>query len=87
MLDNCQKILQAHKEIAHQRGDDKTYCPSEVAKKVFGSNWREHMQDVRKVADRLVTENKLKILQKGEVLRCLPTEAKGPIRLQRSGET
>lgn len=82
-MENFDTIKETHIKFAHQRGEHKSYCPSEVAKEVFDSNWRNYMAEVRKVADELVIDKKLIVLQQGSILKCLPTEAKGPIRLRK----
>ena len=86
MISNFDAIKDTHLQMAKQRGRNKTYCPSEVAKSVFGPEWREHMDVVREVADKLVADNKLNVLQKGLIVTHLPTKAKGPIRLQSRGQ-
>ena len=77
-----EKIKALHLQFAFDRGLEKTYCPSEVAKKFAPTNWREYMGLVREVADELITSNKLEVLQKGEIMNCKATEAVGPIRLR-----
>lgn len=78
------KLRNLHLDLAQQRGLEKTYCPSEVAKLYNPDNWREEMDTVRKVADELVKENKLVVMQEGEEIEELPSIAKGPIRLRRT---
>lgn len=77
-----EKILQSHLRFAEERGSDKTYCPSEVARELYDDNWRDKMIEVRAVADVLVKDKKLNVLQKGIIQTQLPSELKGPIRLQ-----
>lgn len=67
-------IAAALMDLAHQRGADKTFCPSEAAR-ALSSDWRDLMPHVRAVAATLP----LKATQKGKVVD--PVEAKGPIRL------
>lgn len=75
------KIREFHLAFAEERGTDKTYCPSEVAKKVAPTDWRRKMDKVREVADRLVKAGDLIVLQKGCIIKEKPSKAKGPIRL------
>lgn len=77
-------IQNTHLQFAEARGFDKTYCPSEVARKLFSDNWRDKMDLVREVANELVKNEKLVVLQKGEIRTDLPSELKGPIRLRKS---
>lgn len=75
-------IQQTHLQLAESRGLDKTYCPSEVARELFPDDWRDKMDLVRAVADELVKNGKLVVLQKGAIKTSLPSELKGPIRLR-----
>ncbi|MGI4806162.1 MAG: DUF3253 domain-containing protein [Janthinobacterium lividum] len=67
-------------EMATDRGAEKTICPSEVARKMFGASWREHMQTVRDIAFDLASDNQVVIMQKGQKVD--PKEIKGPIRIR-----
>ena len=60
--------------LAAARGPDKTFCPSEAARKLC-EDWRGVMPDVRRVAATLP----LRATQKGTPVD--PLVAKGPIRL------
>lgn len=55
-------------------------CPSEVARHVFPETWRDHLEDVRMAARRLVARDLLQITQGGQAVD--PSIAKGPIRLR-----
>ena len=57
-----------------------TICPSEVARKLGGEEWRSLMQPTRQAARRLVAQGELEITQRGQVVD--PSFAKGPIRLR-----
>ncbi|MEM9908397.1 MAG: DUF3253 domain-containing protein [Cyanobacteria bacterium P01_D01_bin.44] len=61
-----------------QRGPDKTICPSEVARALGGSNWRDLMEAVREQGQQLAKEGKIWVMQKGE--RVDAAQVKGPIR-------
>jgi len=73
----------SHLKFAEERGLEKTYCPSEVARELFKKDWRDNMDLVRKVADKLVKSGDLLVLQKGEIKSGLPSKLKGPIRLRK----
>ncbi|MGB3590269.1 MAG: DUF3253 domain-containing protein [Nonlabens sp.] len=68
--------------FALERGSHKTFCPSEVARRLFKDDWRDQMNCVRLIADSLVQQNHLQVLQKGVIQNTLPSKLKGPIRLQ-----
>lgn len=65
------------------RGQKSSLCPSEVARAMWPDDerWREHMEDVRRVARRLVAERRAVILQKGRIVD--PSTARGAIRIRR----
>lgn len=67
-------------ELATARGTDKTICPSEVARNMFGENWRTNMQNVRDAAFDLEAINEILIMQKGQKVD--PKKVKGPIRIR-----
>lgn len=79
------KIRNSHLKFAEDRGLEKTFCPSEVARKLFPENWRDKMDLVRKVADGLVESGQLVALQNGEIKSELPSALIGPIRLRKKG--
>ena len=66
-------------ELLSQRARDATICPSEI---LTGSEKQdpELMEKVRQAARILVSQNKIQILQKGQIVE--PATAKGPIRLR-----
>lgn len=82
-MNTTEQIIKSHLKFAEERGFEKTYCPSEVAKELFPENWRDKMNLVREIADKLVIENKLVVLQKGIIKTELPSKLTGPIRLQK----
>ena len=63
--------------LAAERADDKTFCPSEAARRL-AKDWRPLMPDIRRVATTLP----LSATQKGKPVD--PLTAKGPIRLSRA---
>jgi len=66
--------------MATERGADKTICPSEVAREMFGENWRTKMQLIRDEAFDLAAKNQVVVTQKGKKID--PGNFKGPIRIQ-----
>jgi hypothetical protein len=69
-------------EMLDRRAAGASICPSEVARGCFGDEWREHMEEVRRAARRLVAAGEVEITQKGQVVD--PSRAKGPIRIRKS---
>ncbi|MGF1450504.1 MAG: DUF3253 domain-containing protein [Opitutales bacterium] len=71
----------ALRELARERGPEKSFCPSEAARRWRPQDWREAMDEVRKAARRLARSGELVITQGGKVV---PPDAdiKGPIRLR-----
>lgn len=65
-------------EFARKRGENKTFCPSEIARSIDQENWRELMHSVRLEGKKMVSENLLICTQKGKPMD--PLLAKGPIR-------
>lgn len=74
-------LRQEMRRLAEQRGDDKTFCPSEVAR-ALASDWRPLMDRVREVARQEVASGRLVVLQKGRPVDL--ATARGPIRLRRA---
>jgi hypothetical protein len=83
-------------EILHQveqRGADKSICPSEVARALFGQTppiadgaaWQSLLGSVRRAAIALAREGRIDILRKGQPVGPLTELAalKGVIRLRR----
>lgn len=62
------------------RGDDKSICPSEVARGLAPDDWRKLMSAVRRAAVRLSQAGRLDILRKGRVVSA--AEMHGVIRLR-----
>ena len=74
-----EKIERGLLEMASERGSDKTFCPSELARRLDATHWRDRMADIRAVAGRLVRRGKLRCTQRGVEVE--PETAHGPIRL------
>lgn len=66
--------------MAAERGVDKTICPSEVARALFETHWRKHMEEVRQAAITLQQNGKVCITQKGKPVDV--NHIKGPIRIK-----
>lgn len=82
-----EEIHNSHLKFAEERGLEKTFCPSEVARELYPENWREKMDLVREVADELVRIGKLSVLRKGQIKPELPSELVGPIRLRKKEQS
>jgi hypothetical protein len=65
-------------DIAIARGPGKSFCPSEAARRL-AADWRPLMDDVRRVAARMVADGRLRATQEGHEVD--PARARGPIRL------
>lgn len=67
-------------DLLAQRAHTSSICPSDAARAIGGDEWRDLMDDTRRVARRLVTEGRVQITQGGEVVD--PRTARGPIRIR-----
>jgi hypothetical protein len=67
-------------ELLAQRGPGKTICPSEAARLLDPSGWKELMDKARAAAGRLVAQGEIVVTQRGKIVD--PSEVKGPIRLK-----
>lgn len=63
----------------HREGS--SICPSDVARAIGGDAWRDHMDDVRRVAHGLAAHGDIVVTQKGEPVRI--DQARGPVRIIR----
>lgn len=66
-------------ELLAKRAVTSSICPSDAARALGGEEWRELMEDTRRVARRLVDEGRVQITQRGEQVD--PATARGPIRI------
>lgn len=73
-------IYSAIQSVIAGRGQDKSTCPSEIARMLFPEDWCTHMKDIVKVVIELQTEGKALITQKGVPVDV--TNIKGPIRIK-----
>jgi hypothetical protein len=79
-MQHYEKIATSILSTATHRGPEKSTCPSEIARKLFPDNWREHMKDVLAVAIDLHNRGNVAITQKG-----IPVDVgniKGPVRIK-----
>jgi hypothetical protein len=67
-------------ELLAQRANGATICPSDAARAVRPDDWRDHMDDARDAARRLVAQGQVTITQGGEPVD--PHDFRGPIRIR-----
>ena len=76
-----QKLESTILKLLEKRAVKATICPSEAARTVYAEDeWRDKMELTRNAARRLVSQDRIEILQKSQVVD--PSTAKGPIRLR-----
>jgi Protein of unknown function (DUF3253) len=63
------------------RAPNRSICPSEVARALWPTEWREHMDKVRCVGTQLARASEIQITQRGSV-RDPHEEIRGAIRYQ-----
>jgi hypothetical protein len=80
LTDIDRTIESAILELLSRRGLGKTICPSEAARVLDPSGWKELMEPTRAAARRLLDQGAIVITQRGKVID--PTQAKGAIRLK-----
>ncbi|MEN0111912.1 MAG: DUF3253 domain-containing protein [Planctomycetota bacterium] len=70
--------------LLSERGEERSICPSEAARRVRPDDWRPLMNATRSVAKRLASKGVLIATQRGEPvdIECV----KGPIRLSLTRE-
>ncbi|WP_110686464.1 DUF3253 domain-containing protein [Salinicola aestuarinus] len=75
------QLEQALLALAEARGAEKTFCPSEAARRLDPVAWREWMPATREAARSLARRGELIVSQRGQVLTpAMPWT--GPIRLR-----
>jgi hypothetical protein len=67
-------------QIAAERGEGKSFCPSEVARALSSDDWRPLLTHVRAAARRLAEAGQIDILRHGKPI--VPAAMKGVIRLR-----
>ena len=78
---NASTIKAKIEELVQGVDSDKSICPSEVARALSTTDWRELMPLVRRCADELQAKGSIQITQKGKTISSAE-KAKGPIRLK-----
>lgn len=81
------QLKEAIMSLLDKRGENKTICPSEASRVVFGSsrgNNQEEMQRTREVARELVEAGIMEVCQGGKAVDM--NTCKGPIRLRKKKE-
>lgn len=68
--------------LLHERGAEKTICPSEVARRLAPNYWRTLMNDVRVAGAQLAANGHIGVTQKGCVVD--PETVQGAIRYKLS---
>ena len=63
------------------RGNGKIICPSEVARKLDSTSWRDHMENVHEVVISMVEAGMVIITQKGKPVD--PLTRKGAYRIKK----
>ncbi|MEL7349130.1 MAG: DUF3253 domain-containing protein [Pseudomonadota bacterium] len=64
-----------------ERQPEASICPSEAARRLDPTGWRNRMAEVREAAARLAAAGRLVVTQGGSPVD--PAAARGPIRLRR----
>lgn len=76
-----ERLRAAVLDLLAGRAATSTICPSDAARAVGGTTWRDAMPLARAVAARLADEGVVEVRQKGE--RVDVRTAKGPVRIAR----
>jgi len=84
-MEHDERIRSVILTLCESRGSEKTVCPSEVARNLFPSDWRLHMEDIRLEARRMAIKGDIMITQ-GSVVMDPGEPFRGPIRLRHSGQ-
>lgn len=85
MSEPTMDIRAALLRMADERGAEKTFCPSEIARELAGSDekrWRLLMAPIRTEAVRLADEGAVVLLRKGRPVD--PHDFKGIYRIRRT---
>ena len=78
------RIRRAIYGIARECGLEKTFCPTDVARKLSPLKWRAMMPQVIGAAKRMAGDGEILMVQQGEVVD--PSRAKGAFRLKMAPE-
>lgn len=79
MTEARDRIAEAILDLLKTRGDGKSICPSEAARRVQPDDWRSLMPEVRTVAARLAEQGRIAVTQRGAEVDI--ATVCGPIRL------
>jgi hypothetical protein len=79
MTEESPRLRRILLRLAAERGDGRTFCPSEAARRLDPEDWRLHLAAVRSATVELVREGRLAAFQRG--IEVDPVNARGPIRL------
>ncbi|MEZ0255039.1 MAG: DUF3253 domain-containing protein [Chthoniobacter sp.] len=79
MSEESVRIREVLRALAIERGPEKTFCPSEAARRLDAKRWRPWMAKVREAAAQMVEAGELKCTQRGASVD--PMHSRGPIRL------
>ena len=82
MTARIEALERAMLAIVHERGPERTACPSEAARAVAGDHpdqWGPLMQPARRIAVSLMKQGRIVITRKGRVVD--PDEFKGVYRI------
>ena len=82
MTPSAEAIRAAILDLAQARGPERSFCPSEPARR-FGADWRALMPAVRAEAAALQDEGLIAVTQRGQPVWA--GRATGPIRLRLAG--
>ncbi len=74
------KIRRAIYGLARECGEDKSVCPTEVARKLAPLKWRAMMPQVIGAAKRMAVDGEILMIQQGDVVDA--NVAKGAFRLR-----
>lgn len=79
-----QRLESSIRALAQHRGPHSSICPSDAARAVGGSGWRELMDDARAAARRLARSGDVEITQRGKAVDP-GGDWSGPIRIRIPG--
>lgn len=72
-------VEEAILQIAAERGQGKTLCPSEAARAVYPKDWQNRMRQIRQIAIHLARNGQISIYRKGRPVD--PNDFRGVYRL------
>lgn len=75
-------IVRSIRKLLRERRAGGTICPSEVARALSSDDWRSRMDDVRRIAAKLVSGGEVIVTQRGREVDV--ATARGPVRIARA---